>query len=326
MSIDEPLTGGGAYTGVIVRQVGSDFYQARVRYFTSGSVGFQLLQGGSTVLVDTVLPGVTFAPGEVMVVKAQAFGVAPTTIRAKAWKAGTAEPAEWTVTTTSSAAGLQAAGSVGQISYLSASATNAPLAISYDNFLAVAGHGDGGPVNVGPMASFVSPATDLVASFDSSASADSDGSLSSWLWDFGDGQTSTDPDPAHTYAAAGTYLVSLTVTDDSAAISTAVRSVTVAAVAGPPAVRNPVTAGLSAATLTYDGHGNTVRLADQVLGYDVADRHMSTTLDDGTVIVCLRDVAGRIVSRTATPPAGRASKGPGFTTDEGSLVSLGCET
>jgi uncharacterized repeat protein (TIGR01451 family) len=35
----------------------------------------------------------------------------------------------------------------------------------------------------------------------------------SWLWDFGDGTTSTDVSPAHAYAAAGVYAVKLTVTN-----------------------------------------------------------------------------------------------------------------
>lgn len=34
----------------------------------------------------------------------------------------------------------------------------------------------------------------------------------SWLWDFGDGSTSTDKNPVHTYAAAGYYEMSLTAT------------------------------------------------------------------------------------------------------------------
>ncbi|MHC4535506.1 MAG: S8 family serine peptidase [Planctomycetota bacterium] len=45
----------------------------------------------------------------------------------------------------------------------------------------------------------------------------STGSITSWLWDFGDGTTSIDPNPTHTYIDARTYTVSLTVTgqDDS---------------------------------------------------------------------------------------------------------------
>ena len=35
----------------------------------------------------------------------------------------------------------------------------------------------------------------------------------SWSWDFGDGSTSTDQDPSHTYTDDGTYEVTLTVTN-----------------------------------------------------------------------------------------------------------------
>ena len=36
-----------------------------------------------------------------------------------------------------------------------------------------------------------------------------------WLWDFGDGMTSTQESPSHTYAATGKFIVSLTVTNDN---------------------------------------------------------------------------------------------------------------
>ena len=39
--------------------------------------------------------------------------------------------------------------------------------------------------------------------------------ISSWTWGFGDGTTSSDQNPAHTYAAAGEYVVTLTITSDS---------------------------------------------------------------------------------------------------------------
>ena len=37
------------------------------------------------------------------------------------------------------------------------------------------------------------------------------GNITSWLWDFGDGQTSTEQNPSHTYLDTGTYTVALTV-------------------------------------------------------------------------------------------------------------------
>jgi len=43
----------------------------------------------------------------------------------------------------------------------------------------------------------------------------STGSITSWLWNFGDGQTSTEQNPQHMYSAAGSYSVSLTVNGPS---------------------------------------------------------------------------------------------------------------
>ncbi len=58
---------------------------------------------------------------------------------------------------------------------------------------------------------------------------------------------------------------------------------------GAPANADPVEAGnLTTAgahpTIVYDGHGNTTTLANQTLAYDSANRHLSTTLADSTVI------------------------------------------
>ncbi len=46
-------------------------------------------------------------------------------------------------------------------------------------------------------------------------STDSDGQIVAWSWNFGDNTTSTERNPTHTYAAAGSYTVTLTVTDSS---------------------------------------------------------------------------------------------------------------
>lgn len=56
--------------------------------------------------------------------------------------------------------------------------------------------------------------------FNAGASSDSDGSIVSYRWDFGDGTviTRTTPTISHTYATSGSYGVRLTVTDDDGAI------------------------------------------------------------------------------------------------------------
>ncbi|MEU9132458.1 collagenase [Kitasatospora sp. NPDC048540] len=53
------------------------------------------------------------------------------------------------------------------------------------------------------------------------------GRITSWHWTFGDGSSSDLRNPSHTYAAAGTYTVALTVTDDTGRSASTPTSVTV---------------------------------------------------------------------------------------------------
>ena len=72
--------------------------------------------------------------------------------------------------------------------------------------------------NQGPTAAFTPDmfSAGVPVKFDASASSDPDGTIARYDWDFGDGTTLADggPTPSHTYATAGSYDVSLTVTDD----------------------------------------------------------------------------------------------------------------
>jgi hypothetical protein len=56
----------------------------------------------------------------------------------------------------------------------------------------------------------------------------SSGHITGWFWDFGDGATSTDQHPSHTYTAPGSYTVSLMVTgeEDTAQVTLAWDAVT----------------------------------------------------------------------------------------------------
>jgi PKD repeat protein len=83
--------------------------------------------------------------------------------------------------------------------------------------------------NVAPTAGFTHTTTDLTATL-TDTSSDTDGSVVSWSWDFGEaGGTSTAQNPSHTYASAGTYTVTLTVMDDDGATNSTSQSVTVTA-------------------------------------------------------------------------------------------------
>jgi PKD repeat protein len=89
------------------------------------------------------------------------------------------------------------------------------------------GPGPAPRVNQPPTAGFTEACDALVCSFDGSSSADPDGDVASYAWDFGDGSTSTEVSPGHPYAAAGEYPVRLTVTDNEGATDTVVRTVLV---------------------------------------------------------------------------------------------------
>ncbi|MCB0683229.1 MAG: PKD domain-containing protein, partial [Saprospiraceae bacterium] len=65
-----------------------------------------------------------------------------------------------------------------------------------------------------PAAGFTSMVTDLTVDL-TNMSTDAD----SYLWDFGDGETSTESDPSHTYTEDGTYLVSLTATNECGSVT-----------------------------------------------------------------------------------------------------------
>jgi xanthomonalisin len=86
--------------------------------------------------------------------------------------------------------------------------------------------GGGGDGNDAPVANFTASTSGLTASF-TDGSSDSDGSIASHAWTFGDGGTSTTTNPSHTYGAAGTYSVTETVTDNDGDSNSKTQSVTV---------------------------------------------------------------------------------------------------
>jgi large repetitive protein len=87
-------------------------------------------------------------------------------------------------------------------------------------------------INAPPVASFTSSCSELTCRFNAGGSSDSDGTIASYAWSFGDGTTGSGATAARTYAAGGTYTVTLTVTDNGGAKSTHVHDVTVT----PPAM------------------------------------------------------------------------------------------
>ena len=107
-----------------------------------------------------------------------------------------------------------------------------------------------------PIASFTTTLTPLSAAFDASTSTDPDGSVVSYAWTFGDGQTGTGKTPSHTYATAGTYQVKLTVTDNQGATGTVTTAVTVAAAPNQPPTSS-FTYTVSNLAVTFNGSAST---------------------------------------------------------------------
>lgn len=134
VAYDKAGSGGGVYSSLIGRRIGTSDYRVKVRV-TATATTISLVRavsGVETVLATQDLTG-TYIAGEVINLRLQLVGSGTTTVRAKAWKSG-GEPAAWLVSGTDSTAALQAPGAVGLYSYLSGSATNAPVRASFDSF------------------------------------------------------------------------------------------------------------------------------------------------------------------------------------------------
>ncbi len=114
------------------------------------------------------------------------------------------------------------------------------------------------PPNQPPVATIGSNVTSglapLAVAFSSSGSSDPDGSIASYAWVFGDGNTSTQANPSHTYASAGVYSATLTVTDNSG-LSTTSTTLTITAT-NPPPPPVLVTIDVSAYQLTRSNGNN----------------------------------------------------------------------
>lgn len=165
-----------------------------------------------------------------------------------------------------------------------------------------------GPSNTPPAAAFT-PSCALLGCTFADGSSDADGEITAYTWDFGDGAAAvTTKDAQHTYAAANTYTVSLTVTDNDGAADGVTQSVQVTAPANVP----PIASFLSSCTdlacsftdMSRDGDGTVVGFQ-----WDFGDGAVAATQNPsyafalaGTYVVALTATDDRGATGTLSQP------------------------
>ncbi|MGY1708517.1 PKD domain-containing protein [Geodermatophilus sp. SYSU D00758] len=244
--LDRAPTGGGSWVSLGSRNVGGTRYKAQLWFAADGRVQLALVRvvdWAETWLTGVDLPG-RYTPGTALSLRFEVAGNAPAELRAKAWATGTAEPAAWQVQASDASAALQRPGGLRLDVYTARSATAATAVRVDDLRVEAPGTVPTAPEpvpNAAPTAAFTATPADLTVALDGSGSADADGRVVSHAWDFGDGSSGTGATSSHTYAAAGTYQVRLTVTDDAGGTGTVTRAVTVTAPVTPPPAEEPPT-------------------------------------------------------------------------------------
>ena len=80
--------------------------------------------------------------------------------------------------------------------------------------------------NKPPTAAIAYSINDNTVTFDASGSTDTDGSIATYKWDFGDNSTSTGLSTSHSYATYGDFQVTLTVVDNGNAVAVLQKNIT----------------------------------------------------------------------------------------------------
>jgi PKD repeat protein len=155
--------------------------------------------------------------------------------------------------------------------------------------------------------------------FNANASHDPDGSIVAYYWEFGDGTNGTGVAVRHSFTVAGTYTVTLTVTDDDGATGSDVAMVFVAN-QPPVAEAGPDRSGVAGETVSFNGSGSIDfdgrivsyewDLGDGSTGSGILVSHMYQIPGTYTVTLTVTDNDGARASDTAlavfvAPPSGK---------------------
>ena len=169
-----------------------------------------------------------------------------------------------------------------------------------------------------PVANFTDSVSGLSVAF-TNTSTDTGGTIDAYSWNFGDGSTSTSASPSHTYTAAGTYTVSLQVTDNTGATNTKTGSVTVSsgATGKPVASFTDSVSGLAVAfTNTSTDTGGTIdgyswNFGDGSTSTSASPSHTYTAAGTYTVTLQVTDNTGATNSTSNSVTVSSSGGGSG---------------
>jgi len=160
-------------------------------------------------------------------------------------------------------------------------------------------------VNAAPTAQFTvttfSPTEATSVGF-TDASFDTDGTIATWCWDFGDGTSSNETSPTHAFEGSGAHTVTLTVVDDQGTSAAATATLDVANLPPTASIATCAAEGATGDAFTFDAsasddpspNGSIVSYAWDLDGDGAADRETTTPslshvyADDGVYVVSVR--------------------------------------
>jgi PKD repeat protein len=159
--------------------------------------------------------------------------------------------------------------------------------------------------NLSPTAVISGPVSGLVGetlSFSGADSADEDGHIVSYAWDWGDGITGNGITMTHVYSVTSSYTVTLTVTDDGGLSDHATQTIQIDEPIinlSPTAVISGPTSGLVGETLSFSGADSTDEdghivsyawdLGDGITGNGITMTHVYSAADSYTVTLTVTD-------------------------------------
>ncbi len=221
-----PEVGAGVRSGLTLKRLGDSYYMASVRVNSMGYAFLSLHAVSSPWLMSRLTVeepiGVIESGGEVNVAAKVGAG-ATGFVQAKAWIGNSEVPTAYQVGGASSS--IPAEGKVG-VRFNSGYRTAVPVAV--DDLVVTQGTPE--EENQAPEAAIGTETLFRLIQVDAADSVDPDGTITSYVWNYGDGTSANGARPQpHRFAEAGTYEVTLTVTDDKGATDTVTESVTVSA-------------------------------------------------------------------------------------------------